>query len=350
MSPLLADSRRVAIYFGGWSLLGCLATWEARWWNGATWGMALAFAVPAALALGLIGTSAYFVCRAKPLAQGRGWRSVGRYALATVTSGGLWAGSCLAWQQSLGGVPLPEGAAPVLWAMGSAVFLVSLLGHDMWLAVLSVQEAQDRVSQAQLEVREAQLQALRMQIQPHFLFNSLNSISALTSIDAAAARDMTLELAQFFRATLELSEKEFLALEEELRLCERFLTIEKIRYGDKLDSVLECSPEAARVMLPPMLIQPLIENAIKHGIRHLPQGGRLWLQALTKDGWLYVTLRNPVPVMPMVSPAPRPGGGTGLRNIAARLRSRYADRARLVAHRVHDEFVVELALPIQERP
>lgn len=347
MSPLLTDGRRTALYVLAWVVLGLAVALLARVWDGPPWGMAFAFTLPMAGLLGLMTTSAYFVCRAEPLAQGRGWRSGLRYALAALTSGGLWTGLCMAWQQALGGSVLPDAALVVLWVSGSVSYVLVLLGHDVWSAVATLRAAQDSMAQTQLELREAQLQALRMQIQPHFLFNSLNSISALTSIDPAAARDMTLELAQFFRATLELSEKELLPLREELQLCERFLAIEKIRYGDRLQTRLDASPDAAQVLLAPMLIQPLVENAIKHGIRHLPQGGLLQVQARTRDGWLYVSVRNP---LPPVAVAPSGGGGTGLRNIAARLRSRYGDRSRLSAQQVGEDYEVELVLPIQEKP
>ncbi len=344
MSPLLTDGRRAAMYFAVWGLLGLLVAWLAPWWQEMPWSVTLWLTLPAALVLGLMAASAYFVCRAQPLLQGRPWRSVARYALAAATSGALWAGLCLLWQQSLTGLSAPDGTVGALWATGAAVYLFSLLGHDVWSAGASVRAAQANLAQAHLELRDAQLQALRMQIQPHFLFNCLNSISALTSIDPVAARDMTLELAQFFRATLELSEKECLPLSDELNLCQRFLALEKIRYGDKLKSSVEVSDAAAQVLLAPMLIQPLVENAIKHGIRQLPQGGCLSLQAQTREGWLYVTVRNPVPE----SGASSAGSGTGLRNIAARLRSRYGDRARLSAQRSGAEFVVELVLPIQD--
>ncbi len=347
MSPLLTDGRRTALYVLAWVLLGLAVALLARVWGGPAWAAALAFTLPMVGLLGLMTTSAYFVCRAEPLTQGRGWRSGLRYGLAALTSGGLWTGVCVAWQQALGATELPDAAIVVLWVAGSVSYLLVLLGHDVWSAVTTLRAAQDSMAQAQLELRDAQLQALRMQIQPHFLFNSLNSISALTSIDPAAARDMTLELAQFFRATLELSEKELLPLREELELCQRFLAIEKIRYGERLQVELDVSAGAAQVMLAPMLIQPLVENAIKHGIRHLPQGGLLQVQALTRDGWLYVRVRNPVASVS----GPHAGAtGTGLRNIAARLRSRYGDRSRLSAQQIGEVYVVELVLPIQEKP
>src|SRR5690606_35448398 len=123
-----------------------------------------------------------------------------------------------------------------------------------------------RELELRLLAQDAELRMLRTQIDPHFLFNSLNSISALTAIDAGAARDMTLQLAGFFRQTLGLEAHRKVTLRAELELVERFLAIERVRFGPRLAVERQVSTDAEACLLPPMILQPLVENAVKHGI------------------------------------------------------------------------------------
>jgi len=191
------------------------------------------------------------------------------------------------------------------------------------------------------------LQMLRTQVNPHFLFNSLNSISALTTIDAKAAREMTIALAQFFRQTLALANVRKISLASELALCESFLTVEKIRFGKKLDAAIDASPDALNGLIPPMILQPLLENAIKHGIRNIAAGGVITVHITRRDSWLHITVDNPVePDAPVA-----PGNGTGLQNIQRRCATLYDERARIVWQRNDDHrFVVEMTIPFELEP
>ncbi|OYU45477.1 MAG: hypothetical protein CFE44_07300 [Burkholderiales bacterium PBB4] len=226
---------------------------------------------------------------------------------------------------------------------GAAVYLIALLLHDIGLADLRLREAQAREAMSRLQTRDAQLQVLRAQINPHFLFNSLNSISALTTQSPADARTMTLELAAFFRKTLQSAESERIALSDEVALCTHFLAVEKIRYGDRLQTHIDIAEGAQAAFILPMLLQPCVENAVKHGIRHLPEGGCIAVQAHIQGPWLYVTVVNPAD-----PEAPRAEGtGMGLGNIRQRVAAAYGERARVAWRRLPDSFSVEIVLPMQ---
>jgi two-component system, LytTR family, sensor histidine kinase AlgZ len=192
--------------------------------------------------------------------------------------------------------------------------------------------------------RDAELQMLRTQINPHFLFNSLNSISALTGFDPAAAREMTVDLAQFFRRTLALAERERITLGEEVALCGHFLAIEKRRFGDKLRTDLQVSPEAAVCLLPPMTLQPLLENAIKHGVRQVDGGGTITVDARVRDGTLHIVVANPAPP----EDVPANAHGVGLKNIRERLAVLYGARARVGWQRGAALFTIEIQLPVDK--
>jgi two-component system, LytTR family, sensor histidine kinase AlgZ len=232
----------------------------------------------------------------------------------------------------------------MVFAAGFALYLLSLLAHDVLVAFETVQAAARREAESRVLARDAELQMLRTQINPHFLFNSLNSISALTGFDPAAAREMTVDLAQFFRRTLALAERERITLGEEVALCEHFLAIEKRRFGAKLGTDLRVSDEAAACLLPPMTLQPLLENAIKHGIRQVEGGGTVAVDAQVRDGALHIAVVNPV----AADEAPAGPHGVGLKNIRERLAVLYGPRARIAWQRSPAQFAIEIHLPVDK--
>ena len=191
--------------------------------------------------------------------------------------------------------------------------------------------------------REAELRALRAQVHPHFLFNSLNSISALVSIDPLRAREMCVLLAEFFRKTLALGEKPGVTLEEELAVARAYLAIEAMRLGTRL-SVEEGVDDAARACrLPPLLLQPLVENAIRHGIATCAEGGVLRIEARTDGQRMRISVENPFdPDAP-----PRPGVGVGLANVRRRLLASYGEHARVVTERGEESFRVAISMPAE---
>jgi two-component system sensor histidine kinase AlgZ len=157
---------------------------------------------------------------------------------------------------------------------------------------------------------------------------------------------MAIDLAQFFRQTLDLAGRERIRLEDELGLVSHYLAIEKQRLGDKLATAVDAPPESLAALLPPLTLQPLVENALKHGLRQRDSGGLLTVQALVRDGWLHLAVRNPVPD----TPANETGLGLGLRNLRERLTAHYAGRARVHWGATAEGFAVEISLPFETTP
>ena len=155
------------------------------------------------------------------------------------------------------------------------------------------------VRAVQLEARlaEAQLRALRMQLQPHFLFNTLNSISSLMYSDLEAADSMMTRLADFLRLTLESDGAQEVSLGRELEFVARYLEIERIRFEERLVVDLEVEPEARRALVPSMVLQPLVENALRHGIDRRAGGGRVALAASRENNRLRVRISNDGPLV-----------------------------------------------------
>jgi two-component system sensor histidine kinase AlgZ len=351
--PLLTHWRALAAYLLAAGLAGVALAALLAAEGLAPPGWALAWALPLAGVLAFAALSLYYVCRSQPFGTSH-WQRALATRLAAV---GLLAGAALsiaaAW--NMAGLALGRGAGlvamtPTAWALGLlaalGLFALAVLAHDVLIAVEAAQAAAAREVQARLLARDMELQLLRLQIDPHFLFNSLNAISALTQLDPPAARAMTIDLAQFFRQTLALAGRERIRLEDELSLVRHYLAIEKQRLGDKLGLAVDAPADSLPALLPPLTLQPLAENALKHGLRPRDGGGLLQIQALVRDGWLHLAVRNPVPEAP-----PRQTGlGHGLRNLRERLAAQYGSRARVHWGATPEGFAVEIALPFETTP
>ncbi|MGO9615963.1 MAG: sensor histidine kinase [Bryobacteraceae bacterium] len=204
---------------------------------------------------------------------------------------------------------------------------------------------EEREHQLRLLASRAELKALRAQINPHFLFNSLSVIAGLMQYQPDLADETIERLAQVFRYTLRKSENEWAPLGEEIEFITAYLRIEQARFGEHLQVELDVDPAAARIRIPAMSIQPLIENAIKHGVSAREGRGTVGLRAALENGRLSVEVFDTGPGFPPGFSLQVPGEGHGLRNVAERLRGYYGDSARLSWESGGDRTRVVLTLP-----
>jgi LytS/YehU family sensor histidine kinase len=226
-------------------------------------------------------------------------------------------------------------------AFGVLLYLLALAISYLIAVVEHTRAAERQALQVQVLAREAELRMLRAQIDPHFLFNSLHSISALTGSDAASARRMCVLLADFLRESLALGGESRITLARELGLVARFLAVERVRYGDRLRDEIVVSDEADKSLVPPLLLLPLVENAVTHGIAHVLSGGTVTVTAGRIGGRLHVVVENPCdPDRPR-----RAGAGVGLANVRARLTTLHGNEARFAAGEADGVWRVELTLP-----
>jgi LytS/YehU family sensor histidine kinase len=232
---------------------------------------------------------------------------------------------------------------PLLFGLGVLLYLLSVAYHYVILSIEASRETETRMMETTVLARDAELKALKAQLNPHFLFNSLNSISALTSIDPERAREMCILLAEFLRMTLGLGEKNSISLGEELEMLDRFVAIEKVRFGARLRVEEEVAPESKRLQVPPLLLQPLMENAVGHGIANLPEGGTIRLAAQSVDSRLTIWIENSFD--PESTVARR--NGMGLMNVRRRLEARYGTAASLNAKAEGHVFRVDVSLPAE---
>jgi sensor histidine kinase YesM len=189
-----------------------------------------------------------------------------------------------------------------------------------WMAMISVLWYNQQEQQASLRrksdteklAREAELYKLRLQLQPHFLFNSLNSINALIGSQPQAARKMVLQLSEFLRNTLRKDDSQPVILAEELHLLELYLEIEKMRFGHRLQTEIFADETSKNMKLPPMLLQPLVENAIKFGLYDTTGEVTISLQAKAIDNNLEITIQNPYDPQTATKRVGTPNGKTAL--------------------------------------
>ena len=193
---------------------------------------------------------------------------------------------------------------------------------------------------------ESRVMALQARIRPHFLFNSMNSIAGLIHEDSEAAEEAVLDLAELFRATLK-DPSRLVPVNDELALCKRYLSIEKLRLGKRLSIDWQLSNLTSTAKVPPLSIQPLVENAICHGIQPIPQGGRLLIDAHEQDDWLYVMVSNPIP--PVSKENLHQGNRIAMQNIKSRLQAVFGDKAILKSSQLNNIYTATLRIPLQRK-
>lgn len=320
--------------------VGMLPFWWAGgqlrdWWAVVLWGETLALPVLAST----------YVCRAAPVATSDSWRVLATIGLGSLLTAGLWlqAGRGWLWLVSLG-APSPYSvfaSMAMQAALGAA--LVFMLASAVNYALIAGDERQivaARVAQAELSARDAELRALRAQVDPHFLFNSLHSISSLIGSDQDGARLMCIELAEFFRESVRAGAQERSTLSAEVDLVRRYFKIEQLRFGERLGVDIAVADDLGRVTVPPLLLQPLAENAVRHGIATLVDGGTVTMTVTQEDGHILVCVDNPFD-----PDEPRPGTGIGLKNVRSRLEATYGPSATLRAESADARFTVRLSFP-----
>ncbi|AXY76079.1 sensor histidine kinase [Paraflavitalea soli] len=213
---------------------------------------------------------------------------------------------------------------------------------ELWYAQEEQKETEQRSIAASQLAKDAELYKLRQQLQPHFLFNSLNSISALVTSRPEQARKMIQQLSDFLRGTLKKEENQWITLEEELQHLELYLDIEKVRFGHRLHTELVYGEGVSTQRIPHMLLQPVVENAIKFGLYDTTGDVTITLSALVMDGYLQITVSNP---FDRATSSPRQGTGFGLNSVQRRLYLLFARNDLLTTTADGDLFTTTIKIP-----
>lgn len=322
MHPLLARGERLVLYLALWIIVGALLASLLSGEGGLSIRAAILVAFPLSLAYAFVCLSAWYVARSTPIATSGLARLLSTALGAAALSSASWVLLARGWNTVLerwGGVRAPfSEVAPIVFGFGVLLYLLSIAVGYIASAFEHARAAERRELEAQVLSRDAELRSLRAQIDPHFLFNSLHSISALTAADPAGARRMTVLLGDFLRESLSLGAAERITLARELALLHKYLEIERVRLGDRLQVTID-GGDAGSCLVPPLLLQPVVENAVTHGVAHMLEGGPVSVTATCTLAQLKIVIVNP-------ADADRPrktGTGLGLANVRARLATLY---------------------------
>jgi len=343
MHPILADRRRLRLFLAIWIPVGILISVLPYWWMGGSVEDAWVVGIWGELfALPLLAS--WYITRFATL-DATAWRIVATVVGAALITTALWTAAGRLWFRAAASV-FPSADAtfslfqPLVFASGAMTFVAMCSLNYALSAADEGRRAAQRALHADIAAREAELRALRSQVNPHFLFNCLHSISALVPSDPQGARRMCLELADFFRDSLRAGSQARVPMETEAALVRRYLDIERVRFGERLKTTVSLGPGAEGTLVPPLLLQPLAENAVRHGVATLIEGGTISI-AITRDAD-----RVLVQVENAFDPdGRRPGTGVGLANVRARLETTFGDLAYLRVDAAGAIFRVSVSLP-----
>jgi two-component system, LytTR family, sensor histidine kinase AlgZ len=350
LHPILTQPRRRRLFLALWLPVGALVPLVPFWhaggglegaWALALWGEALAVPVLASWYVSRFATPFRTPARGE-------WQIVAAVTAAAVATSAGWLGAGWLGLAVLPSEDWPPAAlfphyAPQAFAAAIVVFVAMSAVHYGLGAADRSEDALRRVYAADVAAREAELRALRAQVNPHFLFNCLHSIGALVTADPAGARRMCGALADFFRDSLRAGTQPRITLDSEIALVGRYLEIERVRFGDRLRPSIVLATDARMALVPPLLLQPLVENAVRHGISTLVDGGEVIVDARRRADRVEAVVENDFD-----EEGRRPGTGVGLTNVRARLAAAYGDRARITAKASGNRFRVMISLPVEE--
>ena len=312
MHPILRSRSRLLGYLLLWVAFGGLLAAFLAVTGAASLRWAALFAAPVAVVLGLQCLPSWYLVRGMSPGTVPAWRLVGTWLGTGVVLLSVWLALATGWIRVLKALDLtpvaePNTLMPLLVFAGCAGLLSAILGLYAAAAFERSREAERRELQLRALAREAELSFLRRQLDPHFLFNSLNSVAALIGTDTVAARRMCSLLADFYRMSVRFGARQRIPLRDELTLIETFLAIEAVRFGPRLRHHVEIAAEALEMLVPALLLQPLVENAVHHGIAHLLEGGEIRIAAGLRGSLLDIVVENTCDPDRPVSRGQRPG-------------------------------------------
>jgi len=352
------------LMLGTWTVLGLIES--SKWYfRGITvgWGMALLANMPWWYTWALITPVAFLLARRFRLDQPRRWAAVIVHLGAAVGFAVLHSvvvGTVFYYTISRGRVGLQQQIQGWLdsYLVVNMVTYLAIIGA--WYAIHNYHRFQDRqVAAARAEARaarfesqaaEATLSALRMELNPHFLFNALNAVSGLVRRgDADAAVSMLARLGDLLRVTLRRDAANEIELQEEMALLQQYLEIEQIRFGDRLRIALDVPDDLQHVLVPTLILQPIVENAVRHGVASTSRPVQIEIAAHRDNGRVVLSVHDSGKGFPEPVSTLRPG--LGLTNTDARLHELYHDRAALtVANDPAGGALVRIAIPLPAPP
>ncbi|HEX7707997.1 MAG TPA: histidine kinase [Thermoanaerobaculia bacterium] len=346
MHPILTDRRRLALYLIAWSVLATSVALLAIEPGELRVSTAILGTLPPTVVFAFLCLAAWYPVRALPLRRSRIAGVLATHLTAALAISGLWLLLMRVWSAVLAAFleTVPSSAGPmVFFAMGVLLYLLSVAVHYLLVEIERARQIERRELEVTILARDAELKLLKAQLDPHFLFNSLNSISSLCGSSPSSARTLTTLLADYLRKSLRVGAAESITLSEELELLSSYIAIERIRFGSRLELEQDIDESVRECRVPPLLLQPLVENAVTHGIGQLVEGGTVIVTARRDGDGIHLIVENPCdPDRPR-----KTGTGMGLTNARRRAELFYDRRARMEVVDEETRYRVSLLVPAE---
>jgi len=345
LHPVFSHNRSLYIYLSAWAVLAAAQALFLIYYGDISVAAAIVDASVYNITMVLLGFSLWY-----PVVYAKKKESTTAVLLHNLITGmilvALWMGishllstTLLAGNQAY--ITLSTKIIPLRILTGSFLLLILLAMYHLFIFYIDLEEQKYKEESLRKQVKESELKALKAQLNPHFLFNSLNSIASLTITDPDAARVMLNQLSDFLRFSLQKNNAELIPLRDELQNINRYLEIEKVRFGDRLICDTEWDKKSLDMKLPAMILQPIYENAIKHGLYESIEPISIRTYCSAHDGNLEISIINNYD--PEATPIK--GEGVGISNVSNTLRNIYNREKLLAINRENNHFEVSLSIP-----
>lgn len=350
MHPFFDSTQKALAVLAGWLVLTLSVCVLLATIAGVSQFEALLLFAPLYLLLLVLVVPNYYVCSGLPLGETHPLSLISSQLLMLMVITGMWWLAGFLYAQLLVSL-LGEGVWLALFDTLLYVNLgivaiqieVFVLLHYLYFALNKSRRLEQNALQQKLLLSQAEIQALRATVHPHFLFNSLNTLSNIALSSPEKAHRFCLQLSEFLRYSVAYSNRQVSTLGEELEHVQNYLGIERERFGDRLSTAFVVADELKSAELQPMLLFPLVENAVKHGIDSCIEGGELRIAARDNGGTLVIEVSNPLDELGRK----QRGTGHGLKSVQHRLKNRYGEQGHLKTDSSPGRFQVSMYLPLQ---
>lgn len=350
MHPFFDSPRQTLLILSGWLLLAAGLSFLLSLATGSVPVYALALFFPLHGLFLLFILPNYYVCRGLPLGETGAGTILASHLLTLLVVTGMWYLLGQLHVRLLGNLNSAvdwRALFSAAWYINLVVVLIEFaimtLLHYLYFALEKSRRLEQTALEQKLLLSQAELQTLRATVHPHFLFNSLNTLSNVALLAPEKAHRFCLLLADFLRYSIAYSRRQDASLASELEHIQNYLGIERERFGERLEADFDVDESVYNAVVPPMLLFPLVENAVKHGIDSCIEGGRVSINISTNNGSLVISVSNPVDPLGIKNR----GTGHGLKSVEYRLKNRFGEQARMVRESAEGLFTVRLYLPYQ---
>ncbi len=346
LHPILRNWRNLIGYIIIWAIIGAINTFILAYFNDFSLVISIVESLIFNILFATLGIGIWYPVYYTDIEKNRFSNFITNHLAASSLAVGLWVWLSYVIMTSMFAYDkeyLNYLNASIPWRIGIGFLFYVLIASNYYL-IIYYQNFKDKLlreSELKSLVKESQLSSLKSQINPHFLFNSLNSISSLTMVSPERAQDMVINLSDFLRYSLSHKNESLTTFEKELKNIDRYLKIEKIRFGRRLNVEKEISEPCLRYYLPGLILQPLMENAVKYGIYESTEQSNIYIIASCSGDVLEITIRNDYDPDFVT----KKGEGIGLRNVISRMKIQYAHEDLIKVNKTEKSFEVRLLFP-----